>query len=96
MQITDFTVEKIIDPTGILAGNRYEFFFYLSLNEEDELNEYDNLKLRALFSVNGDEYKLISTYFLSNEEILGFELEEEEEKEILAFCQANYLEADEN
>lgn len=96
MQITDFTVEKIIDPTGILAGNRYEFFFYLALNEEDELNEFNNLKLRALFFVNEDENKLLSTYFLGNEEILDFELEEEEEKEILAFCQENYLQADEN
>ena len=95
MQITDYTVEKIVDPTGILVGTRYEFFCYLSLNEEDELNDIENLKLRALFCVNEGENKLLSTYFLSNEEILDFDLEEEEEKQVFEFCQQHYMEADE-
>ena len=37
MNITEYTVEQIKDPTGILAGRRYEFLLNIEVPEEDEL-----------------------------------------------------------
>ena len=37
MKITSYLVEKLIDPTGILSGDRYEFILDIEVDEEDDL-----------------------------------------------------------
>ncbi len=91
MEITAYTMEKITDPTGILTGERYEFRLYITLDEEDELYAEGGTGIRAIFAVDGDVEKIASAYFFEREteNILDFELEEEEIEAILAFCQNN-------
>ena len=48
VNITEYTVELIKDPTGILTGNRYEFFLNISVPEDDELYHENGLQLKVL------------------------------------------------
>ena len=38
LKITEFTVEQIKDPTGIITGNRYEFYLNIEVPEDDEFS----------------------------------------------------------
>ncbi len=89
--INEFSVEKLKDPFDLLTGDRYEFRLYLSVDEEDELYTENGVYLRAIFKIE-DEVKKITQYsFLdqSSDSILEFELEEDEEKFIIEFCEKN-------
>ncbi|PLR69512.1 MULTISPECIES: DUF6509 family protein [Bacillaceae] len=93
MNITAYTVEKLHDPFGILAGNRYEFFLDLDVDEDDELYTEKGLLLKVIYQVD-DSGGRISVYHLMEKEsnaFLDFELDEEEEVMIKDFCQEHYL-----
>ena len=51
MNITEFTVEKIKDPTGILTGERYEFYLTIEVPEDDDLADEQGLQLKVLYGV---------------------------------------------
>ncbi|WP_025783738.1 DUF6509 family protein [Sporosarcina sp. D27] len=91
MNITQYTVSELKDPTGILTGKRYEFHLFLEFDEEDELLEEDAAGIRTIYVVDGEEDKITGTYFFKKgtEQALDFELEEEEIQEVLAFCREN-------
>ncbi|TQR17287.1 DUF6509 family protein [Psychrobacillus soli] len=96
MKITSYEVEKIKDPTGIIAGDRYEFLLGIEVPEDDELFDEDNsLDLRVILAVVETEERIVQYHFLnrSNGNVLDFALEEEEEAEVLAFCKEHYKEA---
>ena len=97
MNITEYTVEEIKDPTGILSGKRYEFVFHVEMPEEDELYNEHGLQLKVLYLVDEKQRKILNYHFYDSLEnnFLEFAMEEEEEKLINEFCAAHYQEADE-
>ncbi|MFS0574906.1 DUF6509 family protein [Sporosarcina sp. 179-K 3D1 HS] len=91
MQIDEYSVEKLVDPTGILTGNRYEFRLYLTLDEDDELYTEVGTGLRVIYKEDGNEKRIVSYHFFdrSTEAVLDFELEEDEMEKILEFCRTH-------
>lgn len=88
MNITGYTVEKIIDPTGILEGDRYEFFINIEVDKDDELYSERGVILRVIFASMENTEKIVQYQFIENEtnEVLNFEMEEDEIKMITQFC----------
>ncbi len=86
--ITEFSVENVKDPFGILAGERYEFLLDLDVEEDDELYIEQGVSLRVLFSVDGDNKRMVKYEFLnrSSNQYIDIEMEEEEVKLVEAFC----------
>ncbi|WP_110112329.1 DUF6509 family protein [Bacillus sp. CGMCC 1.16541] len=91
LTITEYTVEKLEDPFNILTGDRYEFFLYLDVPEDDELHTDKGLALKVLYTVDEDKQSITNYHFLEMEtnEYLDFELEDDEKEMIEAFCRDN-------
>ncbi|MGG2025655.1 DUF6509 family protein [Gottfriedia sp. S16(2024)] len=91
LTITEYTVEEIKDPFGIIEGDRYEFILYINVPEDDELYNEKGIYIKALFGVNGDESKLIKydLYEAESNQYLDFDLEDDEEKEVFEFCKTH-------
>ncbi|WP_155593405.1 DUF6509 family protein [Lysinibacillus cavernae] len=88
MEITQFSMEEILDPTNIIEGKRYEFILDVEIDEEDELYHESGIEIRALIGEKGEE-PFILNYFIIEKaegEYLDFALEEDELEEILVFC----------
>ncbi|MFD6441322.1 DUF6509 family protein, partial [Peribacillus sp. NPDC060186] len=49
LNITEYSVEKLNDPFGILSGERFEYFLDIEVPEEDELFSENGLYIRVLF-----------------------------------------------
>lgn len=92
MNITEYIVEEIIDPTGVIEGQRFEFRLYVMLDEEDELYTEGGIGIRTILAVLDGETRLVLAQFFNraNDEVYPFELEEEELAELLQFCGAHY------
>jgi hypothetical protein len=95
MNITGYSFEYIKDPTGILTGDRYEFFLDIDVDEEDELYSVNGIKLRVLFYKNDEDERILNYHFLENQtgKVLEFALDEEEEKTVSRFCSENISQA---
>lgn len=95
--ITEYTVELMDDPFGILEGNRYEFILHLSVDEEDELYTEKGVYLRVIFTVINDQKKISQYSFHegSTDRYLEFELEEDEEQFVYTFCLEHYVQTEE-
>jgi Family of unknown function (DUF6509) len=96
MNITEYTVERVTDPTGILTGDRYEFFLNIEMPEDDELYEEKGLQLKVLYYVDDNQTKMLNYFFYDSLEnkYLDFALEEEEEKLVNDFCKTHYPKAE--
>ncbi|AOV07262.1 DUF6509 family protein [Sporosarcina ureilytica] len=96
MEITEYIAEKIVDPTGLISGERYEFRLFVMLNEEDELYTDAGVGVRAILAVDEEQDRLVVAHFFdrATDEPFDFELEEEELSTILTFCKAHYHEAE--
>ena len=92
MEITEYTVEKLVDPTGLINGERYEFRLYITLDEEDELYSEGGTGVRAIFAVDDGEERIAMAHFFKRgtDEVLAFEVEDDELAAILAFCKLNF------
>lgn len=91
MNITGHTVEKLVDPFGLLSGDRYEFFLEIEVEEEDELYSEKGVGIKVLFVVD-EKGPRISHYHLyerSTEKVLDFALEEDEELTVFNYCKEN-------
>ncbi|MFE8702680.1 DUF6509 family protein [Cytobacillus sp. FJAT-54145] len=94
MEFTEYTVEKIEDPFGILIGDRYEYYIHIEVPEDDELYSEKGLKLKVLFIVD-DKGSRISHYHIieeTTEKVLDFELEEDELQKVENFCKEHFTE----
>ncbi|WP_088069767.1 DUF6509 family protein [Gottfriedia luciferensis] len=91
LTITEYTVEEIKDPFGIIEGNRYEFLLYIDVPEDDELYNEKGIYIKVLFGLNNGESKLIKYDLFETEtnNYLDFDLEEDEEKEVFEFCKSH-------
>lgn len=89
MEITQFSIEEIKDPTNIIEGKRYEFLLDVEVDEEDELYSAAGIEVRVLIGQKPDGETYILNYFIidkAENEYLDFALEDEEEVMILGFC----------
>ncbi|PAE40040.1 DUF6509 family protein [Bacillus sp. 7884-1] len=93
LNITGHTVERLVDPFGLLSGDRYEFFLELEIDEEDELFSDKGIGMKVLFVVD-EKGSRISHYHLyerGTEKILDFALEEDEESFVFDYCKENIV-----
>ena len=88
MNITQFSIEEILDPTKIIEGKRYEFLLDVEVDEEDELYSTAGLEIRVIVGVIDDIVRIVNYFIIdkANNEFLDFALEEDEEAMILEFC----------
>lgn len=88
MNITQFSIEEILDPTNIIEGKRYEFLLDVEVDEEDELYSAAGLEIRVIIGVIEEVVRIVNYFIIdkSTNDFLDFALEEEEEAMILAFC----------
>jgi hypothetical protein len=96
--ITEYSVETLVDPFGILTGDRYEYLLDIEVDEEDELYTEGGLSIRLIYVRNG-ENESIAKYDLiakATEEVLDFDLEDDEISMLLAFCNEHFKEAESN
>ncbi|MBC8081128.1 MAG: pullulanase [Gorillibacterium sp.] len=95
LTITNYTVELIKDPFGILTGKRYEFILDLDIPEEDELYSPSGVYARVVLKVDGNKTSMISNDLLerSTQRILDFDMEEDEEQVVMAFCKEHLPES---
>lgn len=94
MEITGYSFEKLIDPTGILEGDRYEFYIDIEVDEDDELYSEKGLYIRVILAVdnNGSRIPQYQIFERETDTYLDFALDEEEENQILEFCKAKIKE----
>mgnify|MGYP005832737201 CR=1 FL=1 len=97
MNIIGHTVELLEDPFGLLIGNRYEYFLTIEVDEEDELYTEKGLLLKVLFLDNGEERRILQSYFIEQEteKVLDFELEDDEVIQVKKYCEENIPAEDE-
>lgn len=88
MEITEHSVEKIDDTTGILVGDRYEFTIDIAVPEDDDLHRENGLYVRVIFSLHENEGRIVQYHFYekTTDESLDFALEEDEEALIIDYC----------
>ncbi|KRE49270.1 DUF6509 family protein [Paenibacillus sp. Soil522] len=90
--IAEYSAELMKDPFGILTGKRYEFILDLDVAEDDELYHEEGVTLRVIYVIEEDAARIAKYEFLmtSSNKYIDFELEEDEEKMVLAFCQEHF------
>jgi len=95
MEITQFTMDEILDPTNIIEGKRYEFILDVEVDEEDELYHEAGIEVRILIAEKGEELFILNYFVMEKAEgeYLDFALEDEELNEILAFCKEELAKA---
>ena len=88
IEIQSYTVEKLEDPFGILSGERFEYLLEIAVPEDDELYSEKGLMLRVIYVVDNNKDQISKYEFIENEtqNVLDFELEEEELSMVLSFC----------
>ncbi|CAM3994434.1 DUF6509 family protein [Lederbergia lenta] len=88
MNIIGHTVEELHDPTGILVGDRYEFFLQIEIPEDDELYSEHGLDLRIILAVDENGARISQYNFVEQgtNRILEFALEEDEENIVIDYC----------
>lgn len=88
MEITQYSLEEIKDPTNIIEGKRFEFLLDVEVDEEDELFSEAGIEIRVLIGQNGNNFSILN-YFITDKTENGFldlALEDDEEEMILTFC----------
>lgn len=88
MNITQFSIEEILDPTNIIEGKRFELLLDVEVDEEDELYSEAGLEIRAIVGVLDENVRVINYFIIDKKDnaYLEFELEEEEQQMILTLC----------
>ncbi len=91
MNITGYSVEKLKDPTGILEGDRYEFFLDIEVPDDDELYSETGIELKVIYAIDGKGERIAQYNFFEKGigKALDFGLEEDEEISINEFCKTH-------
>jgi hypothetical protein len=89
MNITQFSIDEILDPTNIIEGKRFELLLDVEIDEEDELYSAAGIEIRVIAGVIGEVVRVVNYFIIdkASNDYLDFALEDEEEAMILAFCQ---------
>lgn len=93
MEIIEYSVIELIDPTGILSGKRFEFKIYVRFDEEDELYTEQGTGVRIIYTIDGELEKVASYQLFdrATETYLDFGLEEDEETALSLFCKEHFI-----
>lgn len=93
MEITQYSIEEILDPTNIIEGKRFEVLLDVEIDEEDELYSEAGIEIRAIISEKDKDIRIVNYFIIDKKDngYLDFALEEEEEEVILAFCREELL-----
>ena len=93
MNITQYSIDEILDPTNIIEGKRFEFLLDVEVDEDDELYSEAGLEIRAIVGLINEEVRIMNYFIIdkSNNESLEFALDEDEEAMILALCKEELL-----
>lgn len=88
LTVQSYIVEYIKDPFGIISGQRYEFMVHLDIAEDDELYVDGGVSARTIVKVENEVVSIVTYDLMSTttHQILEFDLEEDEEAELLQFC----------
>jgi hypothetical protein len=92
MEINEYIVEQLVDPTGLIQGDRYEFRLFITLDEDDDLYSESGIGVRAIFAVDEQGERVVVAHFFERETdaYIDFELDEDELLEIEKFCKQHY------
>lgn len=92
MEINEYIVEQLVDPTGLIPGERYEFRLYITLEEDDELYTEGGIGVRTIFAVDEQGERVVVAHFFERETdaFIDFDLEEDELLEVEKFCKQHY------
>ncbi|KGR75689.1 DUF6509 family protein [Ureibacillus manganicus] len=88
MEITQYSIEEIKDPTNIIEGKRFEVLLDVEIDEDDELYSEAGIEIRAIIAKKNEDIRIVNYFIIDKKdnEYLDFALEEDEEDVILAFC----------
>lgn len=88
LTINSYNAEYVKDPFGILPGKRYEFKVDLDIPEEDELYSAQGVYARVIMKAEGEEATMVAYDLVErgSEKLLDFDLEDDEEAELILFC----------
>ncbi|MFE4712261.1 DUF6509 family protein [Paenibacillus sp. NPDC056722] len=91
LTVKSYIVGQIKDPFGIISGKRYEFMVHLDIAEDDELYVDGGVSARTIVKVEDEVTSIVSYDLLgtATHQLLEFDLEEDEEVELLQFCKEN-------
>jgi len=86
--ITAYSVEPVKDPFGILTGERYEFILDIEVPEDDELYSENGVYIRVIYRLEEGQSGIVKyeIYERNTAKYLDFDLEEDEEAQLSAFC----------
>ncbi|CAM5211930.1 Pullulanase OS=Ureibacillus acetophenoni OX=614649 GN=SAMN05877842_11288 PE=4 SV=1 [Ureibacillus acetophenoni] len=88
MEIRQYSIEEIKDPTNIIEGKRFEVLLDVEIDEEDELYSEAGIEIRVIVGQKEDDIRIVNYFIIDKKDnsYLDFALEEEEEEMILSFC----------
>ncbi|AEI41008.1 DUF6509 family protein [Paenibacillus mucilaginosus] len=94
--VTEYSVEKVKDPFGIIEGQRYEFRLDLEVEEDDELYSEQGVYVRVIYGVAENRSGIVKydLYERSSDKYLEFDLEDEEVQTLELFCKERLQEAE--
>ncbi|WP_313235135.1 DUF6509 family protein [Sporosarcina ureae] len=94
MQIINHKAQELVDPTGIIDGQRFEFLLTVKFDEEDELYNEEGTGLRMLYSAKDGQRKMLTYQFyeLATESPFDVEWDEEEQTSAEQYCMEHFPE----
>jgi hypothetical protein len=89
MNLTLHSIEQLDDPFGILSGDRYEIFFILEVDEDDELFHDGGLLLKVVFIVEeaGSRVSHYHIFEKDTNKFIDIGLEDDEEALVKEMCE---------
>lgn len=88
MDIIQYSIEEIKDPTNIIEGKRYEFLLDVEVDEEDDLYSEAGIEIRLIVGEHEESVRILNYFIIDKKDqsYLDFALEEDEEALLLDFC----------
>ncbi|MEK8131571.1 DUF6509 family protein [Paenibacillus filicis] len=95
--VADYSVEFVKDPFGILEGKRYEFIIDIEVPEDDEIYSENGLYIRVVYRVVEGQGTIVKydIHERTTEQVLDFDLEDDELAVLQAFCSEHWAQGDE-
>jgi hypothetical protein len=91
LTVTEYSVELVKDPFGILQGKRYEFILDLDVPEDDELHSDNGVYAKVVYKSDEERSGIVTCdlYERITHKYLDIEVEEDEKAALAAFCMDN-------
>jgi hypothetical protein len=89
MNLTLHSIEQLEDPFGILSGDRYEIYFHLEVDEDDELYHEGGLLLKVLYVVEANASRVAQYHIFEKDtnNFIDVGLEDDEEALVKEMCE---------